>query len=247
MESRRENAAQHENACARVAMQFRPGWLRSYVRNKLRSDRIYPEAYNLLARSAEPILDVGCGVGLLAFYLRERACAQPILGLDLDARKIGCGAEIANRRYRDVELRLHNVETALPEFRGNVALFDVLHYLPQPRQIALLTRLTERVAPGGLLIIRDALREMRPRYWITWLAEKFAQTISWNIDIALHFPSRASIDDIFDGREFERASRPLWGASPFNNHIFIFRRRTAAAVPIAARRNGSPSRLTRSA
>jgi 2-polyprenyl-3-methyl-5-hydroxy-6-metoxy-1,4-benzoquinol methylase len=246
MESRRENAAQHENACARVAAQFRPGWLRSYVRNKLRSDRIYPAAYDLLGQSAEPILDVGCGVGLLAFYLRERACAQPILGLDLDARKIECGAEIANRGYRDVELRLHNVETALPEFRGNVALFDVLHYLPHPGQIALLTRLAERVAPGGLLIVRDSLREMRPRYWITWLAEKFAQTISWNIDIALHFPSRASIDDMFDGSEFERASRPLWGASPFNNHIFIFRRRTAAAVPLAAKHNGSPSRLTRS-
>jgi 2-polyprenyl-3-methyl-5-hydroxy-6-metoxy-1,4-benzoquinol methylase len=247
MESRRENAAQHENACARVATQFRRPWLRSYVRNKLRSDRIYPAAYDLLGRSDEPILDVGCGVGLLAFYLRERACAQPILGLDLDARKIGCGAEIATRGYRDVELRLHNVERPLPEFRGNVALFDVLHYLPQQGQIALLTRLAERVAPGGLLIIRDSLREMRPRYWITWLAEKFAQTISWNVDIALHFPSRASIDDVFDGREFDRASRPLWGASPFNNHIFIFRRRAAAAVPVAAKRNGSPSRLTLSA
>ena len=84
----------------------------------------------------------------------------------------------------------------------------------------------ERVAPGGLLIIRDSLREMRPRYWITWLAEKFAQTISWNIDGALHFPSRASIEGGFDDAEFERESRPLWGRSPFNNHIFIFRRGT---------------------
>jgi 2-polyprenyl-3-methyl-5-hydroxy-6-metoxy-1,4-benzoquinol methylase len=226
MESRRENAAQHENACARVAAQFRPPWLRSYVRNKLRSDRIYPEAYDLLGHSAEPILDIGCGMGLLAFYLRERAFAQPILGLDLDARKIGRGATIAARSYRDVELRFQDVEEDVPDFRGNVALFDVLHYLPQPGQTALLARLAERVAPGGLLIIRDSLREMRPRYWLTWLAEKFAQTISWNIDVALHFPSRASIDDVFDGREFERQSRPLWGASPFNNHIFIFRRST---------------------
>ncbi len=243
MESRRENAAQHANACARVAAQFRSPWLRSYVRNKLRTDRIYPEAYNLLGRSTEPILDVGCGVGLLAFYLRERACAQPILGLDLDARKIDCGSEIAARTYRDVELRFQDVATALPDFRGNVALFDVLHYLPEPAQTSLLTRLAEHVAPGGVLVIRDALREMRPRYWITWLAEKFAQAISWNIDKALHFPSRGSIDDAFDGREFERTSRPLWGASPFNNHIFIFRRRIAAAVPVSAGRNESPSQL----
>ena len=72
------------------------------------------------------------------------------------------------------------------------------------------------------------LREMRPRYWMTWLAEKFAQAISWNIDVALHFPSRGSIDDVFNG-DFQRESQPLWGASPFNNHIFIYRRGTGVS------------------
>jgi 2-polyprenyl-3-methyl-5-hydroxy-6-metoxy-1,4-benzoquinol methylase len=247
MESRIENAARHENACARVADRFRSPWLRNYVRGKLRSDRIYSAAYDLLGRSPEPILDVGCGVGLLAFYLRERACGQPILGLDLDVRKIDCGATIAAAGYRDVELRFQNVETQLPDFRGNVALFDVLHYLPQRAQTVLLSRLAERVAPGGLLIIRDAPREMRPRYWITWLAEKFAQAISWNIDRALHFPSRGSIDGVFSQREFARESRPLWGASPFNNHIFIFRRHAVAVVPAAGLRSDSLSRPARSA
>jgi 2-polyprenyl-3-methyl-5-hydroxy-6-metoxy-1,4-benzoquinol methylase len=240
------NGADHENACARVATQFQQRWLRSYVRSKLRSDRIYAAAYDLLGRSNEPILDVGCGVGLLAFYLRERACDQPILGLDLDARKIERGAAIAARGYRGVELRFQDVDAELPDFRGNVALFDVLHYLPETKQTALLSRLAERVAPGGVLIIRDSLREMRPRYWMTWLAEKFAQTISWNIDVALHFPSRRSIDEVFDG-QFHRQSRPLWGASPFNNHIFIYRRRAAEAVAPAAERNGNPSPLIQSA
>src|SRR5437762_7259706 len=118
MQSRKENVAQHENACARVATQFRSPWLRNYVRTKLRSDRIYSAAYDLLGRSAEPILDVGCGVGLLAFYLRERACRQRILGLDLDVRKIRYGATIAARGYRDIELRLPTLEAQLPESLG---------------------------------------------------------------------------------------------------------------------------------
>src|SRR2546423_10603151 len=190
MDIQRENVAEHETACARVATQFRERWLRNYVRGKLRRDRIYPAAYDLLGHSAEPILDVGCGVGLLAFYLRERACALPILGLDLDARKIGYGAAVAARGYRDVELRLQNVEETLPDFRGNVALFDVLHYLPARAQRALLSQLARRVAPGGMLIIRDSIREMRPRYWMTWLAAKFAPTTSWTAAGALHFPAR---------------------------------------------------------
>ncbi len=233
METLRGNAAEHENACARVARQFPQRWLRHYVRGKLRRDQIYATAYELLGPSPEPILDVGCGVGLLAFYLRERACRQPVLGLDVDPRKIRYGAEIAAGHYPNIELRFHDVQTAIPDFSGNVALFDVLHYLPEAEQHILLSHLAGCVAPGGLLIIRDCPKERRPRYWITWLAEKFAQAISWNIDTALHFPSRRSIDEIFAAGEFERESRPLWGASPFNNHIFIFRRHPAAVVPAA--------------
>jgi SAM-dependent methyltransferase len=233
MESRRENANQHESACARVAIQFRSRWLRNYVRTKLRTDRVYSVAYDLLGGSAEPILDVGCGVGLLGFYLRERACRQPILGLDLDARKIDYGSTIAARGYPDIELRFQDAEAPLPDFRGNVALFDVLHYLTPRAQTALLSRVAERIAPGGLLLVRDSLRERRVRYWLTCLAEKFAQTISWNAAGPLHFPSRAGIDAAFESANFDRESRPLWGASPFNNYLFVFRRRASAAVPVA--------------
>jgi 2-polyprenyl-3-methyl-5-hydroxy-6-metoxy-1,4-benzoquinol methylase len=224
METQSGNVAEHESACARVAAKFSQRWLRNYVRSKLRRDPIYPTAYELLRSSAAPILDVGCGVGLLAFYLRERACRQRVLGLDVDARKIRFGAKIAADHYRDVEIRFQDVGKTIPDFSGNVALFDVLHYLPEPEQHTLLSRLAGCVAPGGLLIIRDCPRERRLRYWMTWLAEKFAQAISWNVNGALHFPSRHSIDTVFGAAEFERESRPLWGASPFNNHIFIFRR-----------------------
>ena len=224
MELLRRNAAEHETACARVVTQFPQRWLREYVRGKLRSDRIYPAVYELLRSSSDPILDIGCGVGLLAFYLRERACFQPVLGLDLDARKIRCGKKIAATHYDDIELRFHDVREAIPVFSGNVALLDVLHYLPRAVQSALLSHLSDCVAPGGVLIIRDCPSENRPRFWMTWLAEKFAQAISWNLDTPLHFPSRSSINSVFSRREFERESRPLWGASPFNNHIFVFRR-----------------------
>ena len=231
METLRENAPDHESACARVAARFRQRWLRHYVRGKVRHDQIYSTAYELLRSSENPILDIGCGVGLLAFYLRERACPQPVLGLDVDARKIRYGTEIAARSYEDVELRFHDVQETLPDFCGNITLFDVLHYLPGPAQSALLSRLTACVAPGGVLIIRDCPREPRPRFWTTFVAEKFAQAISWNLSTPLHFPTRASINGIFDPREFQRESRPLWGRSPFNNHIFIFRRRGNGTVP----------------
>ncbi len=225
MESRQSDATEHERACAAVAAHFSSRWLRGYVGSKLRSDPVYPAAYELLRGSGQPLLDIGCGVGLLAFYLRERGCRQPVLGLDLDARKIGHGQRIAINRYHDVDFRCHDVQSALPDFSGDSALFDVLHYLPPARQSELLARAAERIAPGGQLMIRDCPRDNGPRFWLTYAAEKFAQAVAWNVNTPLHFPARARIDEAFPASAFERASRPLWGRTPFNNYLFVFRRR----------------------
>lgn len=224
MENLPGDGTEHEAACARVAAQFSQRWLRGYVGSKLRRDPVYPAAYELFSGSDEPILDIGCGVGLLAFYLRERGCRQPILGLDVDARKIRQGMGIAQQRYKDVDLRSQDVRGPLPDFSGTIALFDVLHYLPIAQQTALLSHLARGVAPAGSLVIRDCPRDNGPRFWMTWAAEKCAQAVSWNWNTSLHFPSRERINAAFPEIEFERESRPLWGTTPFNNYLFIFRR-----------------------
>jgi 2-polyprenyl-3-methyl-5-hydroxy-6-metoxy-1,4-benzoquinol methylase len=233
MENRRGNGSEHESACDRVAAQFPQRWLRGYVRSKLRRDPIFPAACELFRGLDEPILDIGCGLGLLAFYLRERGCRQPILGLDVDARKIERGNCIAAAHYGHVDLRHQDVQGPIPGFTGNIALFDVLHYLPLAQQTSLLSRLAQRVAPGGLLVIRDCPRDNSSRFWMTYAAEKFAQAVSWNLNTSLHFPSRERIAEAFNQDEFERESRPLWGTLPFNNQLFIFRRRASETVPAA--------------
>jgi 2-polyprenyl-3-methyl-5-hydroxy-6-metoxy-1,4-benzoquinol methylase len=103
--------------------------------------------------------------------------------------------------------------------------------LPEAQQTSLLVRLAQCVAPGGLLVIRDCPRDNSARFWMTCVAEKFAQVVSWNVSTSFHFPSRESIAAAFGETEFERESRPLWGKLPFNNHLFIFRRRAFATVP----------------
>jgi len=66
---------------------------------------------------------------------------------------------------------------------------------------------------------------------MTCLAEKFAQAVSWNLNTSFHFPSRERIDEAFGEKEFERESRPLSGKLPFNNQLFIFRRRASETAP----------------
>lgn len=221
------DAAEHERACRAVAGHFGELWLRFYAGRKLRSDPVFPAAFELLRDSHEPLIDVGCGVGLLPFYLRERNFAPPILGLDRDARKISRAQEVVRRSdYRDLTFREQDANEAIAE-RGNVVLFDLLHYLAPNEQRTLLEHFIPRVAPGGLLVIRDCPRDGNARFWLTHLAERFAQTTTWNVGVPLHFPTREKICAPFPPNEFSRSIEPLWGRTPFNNHLFIFRREPA--------------------
>ena len=221
-------ASEHEQACERVAALFSARWLRHYVSSKLRSDPVFPAAFDLLKDSGEPVLDVGCGVGLLAFYLRERGSDALVVGVDTDSRKIRQGVAAA-KRYARIEFIEQDARKELPPFQGNVALLDVLHYLAPADQAVLLNELAARVGPAGLLLLRDAPREQTARFWMTYTGELFAQTISWNIGAPLHFPTRATIAAAFREAEFTHEERPAWGGTPFNNRLFVFRRRPAAA------------------
>lgn len=213
----------HEAACSRVAANFTERWLRSYVGRKLRSDPSFPAAIELLRATTQPLIDIGCGVGLLAFYLRERDFLQPITGVDRDSRKIGRARAIAEHTYRDISFIEQDVSEPIAVL-GNVVLFDVLHYLSPNQQVALLERLAARVAPGGMLIVRDCQRDRNLRFWLTHLAERFAQLTTWNMKVELHFPSRDEICAAFHQENFSRTITPLWGRTPFNNHLFVFRR-----------------------
>lgn len=220
----------HESACDRVAALFPERWLRHYTRSKLRSDPVFAAAYELLRDSTLSILDVGCGVGLLAFYLRERGFTQPITGVDVDERKVRRATDVARARYDGLSFREHNALEKLPSFGGHVAVLDLLHYLPPKRQESLLHEVAHSIGDGAMVLLQDSPNDRSARFWMTYAGEIFAQTISWNWKTHLHFVTAEFINAAFAGDEFARETRPTWGGTPFNNQLFIFRR-TNGAVP----------------
>lgn len=228
----------HEEACARVTALFEERWLRFYARGKLLGDPIYSVAYQLLRGSDRPLIDLGCGVGLLPFYLRERNFRNPITGIDRDSRKIARAKSAARHRYREMVFTEQDVGNPFAA-RGDVAIFDLLHYLSPKDQVRLLERVSARLAPGGRLIIRDCPDDGNTRSWLTQFAERFAQSTTWNIKTPLHFPTRDRILSAFNPDEFSRSVEPLWGRTPFNNHLFIFQRKSLATVPEKVRYSDS--------
>ena len=201
-----------------IAARYPTALLRSYARIKIATDPVYDAVFELLRSSTTPLLDLGCGIGILAFYLRERGFAAAITGIDHDQRKIEIAQSVA-KGESNLSFRLGDARTSL-DFRGNVVLLDVLHYFSDADQA---TILRHAAAAGGSIIIRDAIRDGSLRYRVTYAQEMLARIGGWLQAERLHFPTREDIERSLNGN-FREEIRPMFGHTPFNNYLFVFRR-----------------------
>jgi 2-polyprenyl-3-methyl-5-hydroxy-6-metoxy-1,4-benzoquinol methylase len=208
----------------RLAPLYDGRWLQGYVRGKVRSDRAYSAAREILRDRQRPLIDVGCGIGILPLYLREHGHAAPIVGIDFDERKIAA-AEKAARGYDAIEFRVGDARDPLPRDH-DVVLLDILHYFDTASQQ---TILANAARAGDVVVIRQGIRDGSWRHRLTAFVDGAARVFRWMKAERLNFPSRAEIESAF--ADFDAEVRPLWGRMPYNSHLFVFRRRAAAHRP----------------
>jgi 2-polyprenyl-3-methyl-5-hydroxy-6-metoxy-1,4-benzoquinol methylase len=206
----------------RIARLFDGHLQRSYVTGKLASDPVYAAAAAIVADRALPLLDIGCGIGLLGHYLDAQGFTQPYLGLDHDARKIKAGQLAARRAGLDARMTLSHADAdLLPPMAGHVALLDVLHYLSAERQRALLNAAARHLAPHGSLIIRNVLREPNWRFHATRAEEFLLCASGWIPGGAQHYPSAAELCAPLEKAGLDVRMEPLWGRTPFNSYLIV--------------------------
>jgi SAM-dependent methyltransferase len=205
-----------DDVASRIAARYPPGFLRAYVRAKVRIDPVYAAVFERIGGSTDPVLDVGCGVGVLAAYLRARGFAAPIRGIDHDERKIA----VAARVVQDATFEVADARSAIAT-SGTVVLLDLLHYFRSDDQAALLAS----AANATTVIIRDAVRDGSWRYRLTYAQEAFSRAVRWLRAERLHFLTREEIVRPF--AKFDAEVVPLYGRTPFNNYLFVFRRSTS--------------------
>lgn len=208
-----------ESVAGRISRRFQSRFLRGYARGKLAGDPVYAAAHEYLPLA--PLLDVGCGIGLLALYLRDRGFSERIEGLDHDEKKIAA-ARAAAVECGDVDFRVGDAREPF-QFSGSVAVLDLLHYFDTKTQERILTNVSKAVAPGCVVIIREGIRDQSWRYRMTYLQEVFSRLIGWLRAERLHFPTAGQIRDAFASFE-PVAERHLSRGTPFNNYLFVFRR-----------------------
>jgi cyclopropane fatty-acyl-phospholipid synthase-like methyltransferase len=212
----------------RIASRFSGRGDRIYIHGKLATDPVYAACAHAIAGTHLPLLDIGCGLGLLGHYLHACNALDGYVGLDNDPRKIAMAREAAERAGLGSALTLRESDaTAPPGVRGHVALLDVLHYLPEDRQSELLAHAVDHLADDGVLILRSVIRDGSWRFRATVLEEKFIKAVGWIPAGAQYFPTEGDIRRVLEPRGIHVRFRPLFGRTPYNSWLMTASRQAA--------------------
>jgi len=220
--------AQQALAIARAFLPRRPWGNRYdyyYTRAKLRTDPLYPGVLAALRDTPGPVLDLGCGLGLLAHALHADGQSRAYHGVDIDAGKIQRARQIARRTgLADARFEVLDLAACWPEHAGNIAILDVLQYLPDHVQGGLLTHMAHMLAPGARLVIRSALGDDSGRGRTTRVTDLLAHFAGWMQEAPKRYPTRETLQGHLANAGLTATFSPLYGNTPFNNWLIVAER-----------------------
>jgi len=176
-----------------------------YLKVKIRLEKNY-EMFHLHLPKEGQITDIGCGYGFLAYMLSFLSEGRRITGIDYDAEKIEVADNCPAKNDRLRFICADALEMTLPKSRAFI-LADVLHYFSEEKQEKLIVTCIENLEEGGVLIIRDADRQMGRKHFGTRLSEFFSTRTGFNQTLKgrneLYFTSKSKISEILSSYDLQ--------------------------------------------
>lgn len=160
----------------RLSYLFKGPVLEWYVRMKMRMEGSFRMVHALLP-TAGKILDLGCGYGYVTYLLMLTADSRTLTGVDYDEEKIIIARN--SFLYGDRIRFICQDIAGFPLFPcDGIFMGDVLHYLPPEIREKVIRDCIEALNPGGVIVIREGIRELKSRHKGTRLSEFFSTRIT---------------------------------------------------------------------
>ncbi|MGH8178180.1 MAG: methyltransferase domain-containing protein [Steroidobacter sp.] len=195
-----------------------------YALGKLAMDPLYDAVRAVLAVDRAPLLDVGCGIGILLHCLRATGHEGAYVGVDSDAGKLDA-ARRAAAGLRAAQFQHCDLSRGFPGHRGSIALLDVLQYLEPQAQQLLIANAARCLTPDSVLVMRGGLNDGSWRASLTRAADRFGHAVRWMDASFKSQPKPQELAATLGAHGLQSDFRPAWGRTPFNNWLIVARRK----------------------
>lgn len=197
-----------------------------YMRVKTSLEKNYELFNNLLPKQGS-ILDIGCGYGFMTYMLNFVHPERKLTGIDYDEEKIEVAAHSFSRNeninFETADITKWNFGTY-----DGIVMADMLHYLEPAQQINVIRKSIDSLNAGGVIVIRDANKDLKKRHRGTRLSEFFStKLIGFNKtgEKGLFFLSAATIKEAAAG--YDLSVEEIDNTKFTSNIIFVLRKHPA--------------------
>lgn len=193
-----------------------------YMRVKMKLEDNY-EFFNSLIPGDSSIVDLGCGYGFLSHMLALCSAERDVIGVDYDKDKISVAKNVL---IPGTNIRFEHSDTSeyvLP-YSDVFIMNDMLHYMPEEKQVELIVGCMSRLNDGGMIIIRDANKDLAGRHFYTRISEILSTGIRFNKTKydRMFFVSRSLIESTADRNGFSCSIHDR--SRKTSNEIYILRK-----------------------
>ncbi|MHA2061359.1 MAG: class I SAM-dependent methyltransferase [Candidatus Sifarchaeia archaeon] len=157
------------------AYDYPKGWEKFYLKFKYRRNSAFDFIEEFVPKQGY-IVDVGCGIGILANILAIGSANRRIHGIDLDARRISLAKRTENRR-KNLKFDVADVFDVSIEAADVVIICDLLHHLELSTQKKVLIHVYKELKDEGLLVIKEVDRSNK-KWIISFLLDSFTEIMN---------------------------------------------------------------------
>ena len=165
-----------------------------------------------------PIIDIGCGYGLLANFLVLKSAKRDVTGTDLSPGRISAAQETTRNRKRICFKLVNVLDLRLGEY-STMVMSDFLHHIDYQAQEELLTRCYQKLPQGGLLVIEEVDNRPLCKYWFNTIVDRIL-----NIGEGIFFRNQREFRELLERIGFKVSIKKAHKGLPLSDILFICRK-----------------------